>query len=312
MVPESLEENLRRIDDLGGPDAHNHYPWGWAWAGNTPLKRWKRETHEGGVTDPLIVSWPDGLGQPGEVRQQYVHAIDVMPTLLEVIGIDPPRRSAASQQRPLDGASFAVTFARRRRRRARASTQYYEMNGCRAIYHDGWKAVTFHPMVGFGYDGQRSAQAVRRGQVGAVPRRRGLLRDRRPRGDEPERLKQMIDLWWSEAERNQVLPLSNQPGRHGDRRFRRERYEFRAGIGVLPADARPEPAQPRLPHDRRARRAGVRRRRCDRQPTAATPADTPSICRTGASTGRTTSSARRSRPSRARRTARARAGARSG
>ena len=64
MVPESLEENLRRIDDLGGPDAHNHYPWGWAWAGNTPLKRWKRETHEGGVTDPLIVSWPRGRRRP--------------------------------------------------------------------------------------------------------------------------------------------------------------------------------------------------------------------------------------------------------
>ncbi|MEO6122930.1 MAG: arylsulfatase, partial [Ilumatobacteraceae bacterium] len=58
--PESLEENLRRIDDLGTPRAYNHYPWGWAWAGNTPLKRWKRETHEGGVTDPLIFTWPAG------------------------------------------------------------------------------------------------------------------------------------------------------------------------------------------------------------------------------------------------------------
>ncbi|MFM7897995.1 MAG: hypothetical protein ACKO97_03390, partial [Actinomycetota bacterium] len=57
FIPESLEENLKRIDLLGTPDAHNHYPWGWAWAGNTPFKRWKRETHEGGVTDPLIVHW---------------------------------------------------------------------------------------------------------------------------------------------------------------------------------------------------------------------------------------------------------------
>ena len=60
--PESLEENLKRIDLLGTPEAHNHYAWGWAWAGNTPLKRWKRETHEGGVADPLIVHWPRGHG----------------------------------------------------------------------------------------------------------------------------------------------------------------------------------------------------------------------------------------------------------
>ena len=62
FVPESLEENLRRIDDLGTPRANNHYPWGWAWAGNTPLKRFKRDTHEGGVADPLIVHWPKRLG----------------------------------------------------------------------------------------------------------------------------------------------------------------------------------------------------------------------------------------------------------
>ena len=83
FVPESLEENLRRIDDLGGPQANNHYPWGWAWAGNTPLKRFKRDTHEGGVSDPLIVHWPARLGTPGETRHQYVHAIDIAPTLLD-------------------------------------------------------------------------------------------------------------------------------------------------------------------------------------------------------------------------------------
>ena len=152
MVPESLEENLRRIDDLGGPDAHNHYPWGWAWAGNTPLKRWKRETHEGGVTDPLIVSWPAGIAGGGQVRHQYVHAIDVMPTLLDLVGVDPPAELGGVTQRPLDGASFGGTFADAAAPSPR-STQYYEMLGCRAIYHEGWKAVTFHPMVGFAYEG---------------------------------------------------------------------------------------------------------------------------------------------------------------
>ena len=101
-MPESLEENLRRIDDLGTPRANNHYPWGWAWAGNTPLKRFKRDTHEGGVADPLIVHWPARLGTDGGTRHQYVHAIDVMPTLLELIGIEPPdvdRRRRADADR---------------------------------------------------------------------------------------------------------------------------------------------------------------------------------------------------------------------
>src|SRR6185295_14840017 len=110
FMPESLEENLRRIDDLGTPRANNHYPWGWAWAGNTPLKRFKRDTHEGGVCDPLIVHWPARLGRPGETRQQYVHAIDVAPTLLELIGIAAPREIAGVPQTPFDGTSFARTL----------------------------------------------------------------------------------------------------------------------------------------------------------------------------------------------------------
>ena len=151
-VPESLEENLKRIDDLGTPRAHNHYAWGWAWAGNTPLKRWKRETHEGGVADPLIVHWPSRIGPGGETRHQYVHAIDLLPTLLEVIGIEPPESIAGVAQQPFDGVSFAHTLDDG----AAASnhvTQYYEMMGCRAIYHDGWKAVTFHPLMLAPYDG---------------------------------------------------------------------------------------------------------------------------------------------------------------
>jgi arylsulfatase A-like enzyme len=238
MVPESLEENLRRIDDLGGPGAHNHYPWGWAWAGNTPLKRWKRETHEGGVTDPLIVWWPRRITAGGEVRHQFVHAIDVMPTLLDVIGIEPPDDIGGVRQRALDGASFTATFNDADAPAARG-TQYYEMLGCRAIYHDGWKAVTFHPMVGFGYEGSDPT----------IPFDEDRWELYHVAGDfsetvdlaegEPERLKKMVELWWSEAEHNQVLPLNNQPGRHPDRRHRRAHYEYHAGAGVLPAAVAP-------------------------------------------------------------------------
>jgi arylsulfatase len=238
LVPESLEENLRRIDDLGGPDAHNHYPWGWAWAGNTPLKRWKRETHEGGVTDPLIVCWPRGIERSGEVRHQYVHAIDVMPTLLDLIGLEAPAVLGGVDQRPLDGASFRATFDDAAAPAAR-STQYYEMLGCRAIYHDGWKAVTFHPMLGFAYEGSDATLPFDEDPWELYHVAEDFSETVDLAAAEPERLRQLVELWWSEAERNQALPLNNQPARHPDRRHRRERYELHAGIGVLPAAVAP-------------------------------------------------------------------------
>src|SRR5262249_20066955 len=102
MVPRPFEESLARLDEIGGPRCHNNYPWGWTVAGNTPFRRWKREVHEGGVADPLIVHWPRGIRARGECRRQYVHAIDVAPTILEALGIDPPREIAGVVQRRLE------------------------------------------------------------------------------------------------------------------------------------------------------------------------------------------------------------------
>ena len=181
FVPESLEENLQRIDDLGTPRANNHYPWGWAWAGNTPLKRFKRDTHEGGVADPLIVHWPAGLGTDGDTRHQYVHAIDVMPTLLDLIGIEPPAVIAGVEQTPDRRRELRAVAVGDATRRSAHVTQYYEMLGSRALYHDGWKAVVFHPHAVHRLRRHRRVEAVRRRRVGAVPRRRGLLGGARPR-----------------------------------------------------------------------------------------------------------------------------------
>ena len=231
--PESLEENLKRIDDLGRPDAHNHYAWGWAWAGNTPLKRWKRETHEGGVADPLIVHWPSRLGQPGETRHQYVHAIDLLPTLLDVIGIEPPESIAGVAQQPFDGVSFAHTFADGAAA-SRHVTQYYEMLSCRAIYHDGWKAVTFHPLMLAPYDGSDPRRPFDEDAWELYHVAEDFAETTDLAEKEPDRLADMIELWWSEAERNQVLPITNMPGLHGDRRYRRNHYEYFAGISSLP------------------------------------------------------------------------------
>jgi len=236
--PESLEENLRRIDDLGTPRANNHYPWGWAWAGNTPLKRFKRDTHEGGVCDPLIIRWPSRLDALEQTRHQYVHAIDLLPTLLEVIGIDAPTAIDGVGQTPFDGTSFAATLTD-----ATAAsthhTQYYEMLGSRALYHDGWKAVVFHPPALMAYDGSDSRRSFDDDIWELYHVAEDFSECHDVAAQHPDKLAELQALWWSEAERNQVLPLNNQPGRFADRRFRRNEYVFYPGISSIPESLAP-------------------------------------------------------------------------
>src|SRR5690606_10284087 len=177
------------------------YPWGWTVAGNTPFRRWKRETHEGGVADPLIVHWPRGIAARGEIRSQYVHAVDIVPTVLEVVGVDPPAVVDGVEQRPLDGVSFAYSFDDPEASE-RHTVQYYEMFGCRALYQDGWKAVTYHPL-----------QVDEPGLESAPWELYDLRADPTECHDlaaaEPDRLAAMVERWWQEAERNGVLPVDN-------------------------------------------------------------------------------------------------------
>jgi arylsulfatase A-like enzyme len=147
-APESLEDSLARIDEIGGPTTFNHYPWGWTWAGNTPFRRWKRETYRGGVSDPFIVHWPAGITAKGEVRTQYAHIIDMVPTVLDVLGFAPPPTIRGVTQSPIQGASFASSFDDAHAISAH-HTQYFEMLGHRAIYHDGWRAVCPWPGPSF-------------------------------------------------------------------------------------------------------------------------------------------------------------------
>ena len=107
---ETLEESLAVIDTIGGPDHFNHYPWGWTWAGNTPFRRWKRETYRGGSTDPFILSWPAGTKARGEIRNQYAHIIDMVPTVLDLLGIEPPAAIRGVTQAPIQGVSFAAAL----------------------------------------------------------------------------------------------------------------------------------------------------------------------------------------------------------
>src|ERR1700729_4043906 len=105
-APEPLEDSVKAIDRLGDPTTFNHYPWGWTWAGNTPFRRWKRETYRGGACDPFLVSWPKGIKAHGEIRAQYAHIIDMVPTVLEALGAEPPAAIRGVTQSPIHGVSF--------------------------------------------------------------------------------------------------------------------------------------------------------------------------------------------------------------
>jgi arylsulfatase len=215
LAPSTLEEGLIRLEQIGGPWCHNNYPWGWTVAGNTPFRRWKREVHEGGVADPLLVHWPAGIGadERGDgLRRQYVHAIDLFPTVLEAAGVESPTELRGVVQRHLDGVSFEATFGDAAAP-DRHTRQYYEMFGCRALYDDGWKAVTWHPIAD-----ERTPLEDDQWELYHVAVDPSECHDLA--SVEPERLGAMVEWWWEEAERNQVLPLDCAPfgelfeGRH--------------------------------------------------------------------------------------------------
>ncbi len=172
-------------------------------AGNTPFRRWKREVHEGGVADPLIVHWPAGIRARGEVRRQYVHAIDVAPTLLDLVGVELPVTVGGIEQRPHEGSSFAAALDDDGAPDPR-ETQYYEMFGCRAIRHGRWKAAVYHPI-----------------QVDQPPLEDDTWELYDLEADPAETvdlaeahadvLEDLVGRWWAEAEAHQVLPLDNRP-----------------------------------------------------------------------------------------------------
>jgi arylsulfatase A-like enzyme len=145
-IPDDIEENLRYLDQLGSPATYNHYPAGWAWAFNTPFKMWKRYNFEGGVADPLVISWPAGITAHGELRRQFLHATDIVPTMYDLLGIEMPEMVKGFPQIPLEGVSFRSTFDGDHVPTPRESG-FFSMLGSRAVWHRGWKAVSVHPTI---------------------------------------------------------------------------------------------------------------------------------------------------------------------
>jgi arylsulfatase A-like enzyme len=208
---EGVTEALRHIDELGGHRSFSHYPWGWAWAGNTPLQLWKRYAWLGGVRTPLVVHWPGRLAGPGTVRPQFCHAIDLFATVLDVAAVPAPEIVDGVAQLPVAGTSIAATFTDAAAPGPRR-TQYFEMHGSRAIYHDGWKATTDYVSPLFGERGLVAGSHDFDDDHWALF---NLDEDFAEATDlsaaEPGRALALRELWWAEAGRNQVLPLWEGP-----------------------------------------------------------------------------------------------------
>jgi arylsulfatase len=201
-LPDKIEDNLKYLDDLGTPLTYNHYPTGWAWAFNTPFKLWKRyANYEGGVADPMIVSWPARITKTG-VRTQYTHAIDIVPTIYECLGIEPPETLKGYTQFPLEGVSFAATFGDPGAKTGK-TTQFYSMGGTRAIWNDGWKAAALSPSAPDAW-AEYTSQQWELFDTHLDPSECHDVADQHP-----EKLQELIALWWVEAGRYQALPLEN-------------------------------------------------------------------------------------------------------
>ena len=200
--PDEMEENLRLIDELGSPNTYNHYPTGWAAGFSAPYKMFKRYTYQGGVCDPLVISWPAGITARGEVRGQYHHSTDIVSTILDVCGVELPEQYNGVVQRPLDGVSMRYSFDADSDGPTQKRTQYYEMFGSRGIWHDGWKAVTEHgPVSGMSHFDRDTWHLfhtdVDRAEAHDLA------------AEHPDRLEELKELWFAEAERNLVLPLND-------------------------------------------------------------------------------------------------------
>ena len=234
LKPEDMAEKIRRIDDIGGPDTHSNFPLGWAMASNTPLRRYKQNTHGGGIRDPLVISWPAGIKARGEIRPQFCHAVDFAPTLLEVVGISPPETIAGIAQMPIEGKSFAASF-KDPNAPAKSAPQYFEMFGHRGLWQDGWKAVAYHP----------PGQPFDKDKWELFHLDRDFSETDNLAEKHQDKLAAMIETWWKLAEAHKVLPLDDRFGpRFAENALRyhgkRKRFVFHAGMGHLPTDVAPD------------------------------------------------------------------------
>jgi arylsulfatase len=234
LIAEPIEEKIAKINDIGGPDTHSNFPWGWAMVANTPLKRYKQNTHSGGIRDPFVLAWPGVISDEGGVRHNFCHAIDIAPTILEMLGLEAPTTINGIPQMPIEGQSFAPLISTPSAN-VKRGPQYFEMFGHRGIVVDGWKAVAFHQM-GTPFEDDTWELYHLESDFNECHDLASA---------EPERLKTLIDMWWEEADKHNVLPLDDRfAPRFAENAERhtgeRKNFTFWRGMGHLPSDVAPD------------------------------------------------------------------------
>jgi arylsulfatase A-like enzyme len=201
--PDTVAENMKYLDKLGGPDTYEHFPTGWAVAFSTPFQMFKRYAqYSGGTSDPLVISWPKGIKARGELRHQYHHSVDIVPTMLEIAGLEMPKVYRGVEQYPLSGISMRYTFDAKPEDPTRKKRQYYAMLGTRGIWEDGWLASSVHaPLTGKGHFDKDAWQLyhvdVDRSESKDLAR------------ENPQKLELLKKAWIEEAQKNNVLPIDD-------------------------------------------------------------------------------------------------------
>jgi arylsulfatase len=233
---------LEHIDDIGGPKFENHYPVAWCWAGSSPLQ-WMKQvaSHFGGTRNPVVMSWPKRIKNKGGLRSQFHHAIDIAPTILEVAGVPEPRMINGVAQKPIEGVSMVYTWDDAKAE-GRRSTQYFEMFGNRALYHNGWVAGCRHGKLPWQTSGSASFDSDT-WELYNVDMDFSQARDLAKK--QPKKLRELQDLFMAEAAKYNVLPLDDRFAERADANLKPSYIRGMKRFVYLPGTVRiSEPSSP--------------------------------------------------------------------
>ncbi|MBI1818474.1 MAG: arylsulfatase [Deltaproteobacteria bacterium] len=243
-IPEDFKEVLRRMNELGGPNTFNHYPVGWAHAMDTPFQ-WAKQiaSHWGGTRNGMVISWPARIKDKGGIRPQFHHVIDIMPTILEAAGVPAPTSINGVAQKPIEGVSMVYSFDDAKAP-SKHTTQYFEMFANRGIYHDGWVACTTPPIAPW-------VSIAKPIDINDYKWELYNCNDDFSEADnladtQPAKLKELQDLFWTEAAKYNVLPIDNSRVERFDVTNRpsltrgRDEFTYYPGLVRIPEGAAPD------------------------------------------------------------------------
>lgn len=243
--PEKWEDNLDHIDEIGGPKWFNHFPASWAHAMNTPFQ-WTKQvaSHFGGTRNPLIISWPAKIKDRGGIRSQFLHVVDIVPTLYEAIDITPPTELNGIEQTPMAGKSFLASFTQKDAPETRSS-QYFEMFVNRGVYHEGWMASSLNPYAPWSSVREQFDPSQEPWELYDITKDFSQVNN--VALEYPEKVKELEAIFWREAKANNVLPLDTRSIERFDAEKmgrpnlagKRDKYTYYPGQVALPEGACP-------------------------------------------------------------------------